>query len=170
MRIDFVGEGGHRQREHIFAVGLRQATNSKFVAAVQRFADLFLIFTGEFEAQLIVLHFAVPQRIQLGFIFRPRRFAAVEIKGVVAGKVHRTLQHFERILVTLKTTLLRLVIQVVEEIKLAAAQLVTNHRFTLRELFDIACQQNVMAVVQQVQIAVENFSRESLIEVELTIM
>ncbi len=114
-------EGRHRQREHIFTVGLRQTTNGKFIAAGQRFADLFLIFTGEFEAQLIVLHFAVPQRVQLGFIFRPRRLTAVEIKGVVTREVHRTFKHLKRILIALETAFLRQVIQVVEQVELAAA-------------------------------------------------
>ncbi|CNU34332.1 Uncharacterised protein [Salmonella enterica subsp. enterica serovar Bovismorbificans] len=63
MRVDFTRKSGHRQREHIFTVGLRQATNSEFVATRQRFANFFVALAGEFQAELIEFHFTIPQRI-----------------------------------------------------------------------------------------------------------
>ncbi|MNH61792.1 hypothetical protein D3C73_137150 [compost metagenome] len=170
MRVDFVRKGGHCQREHVFAVGLRQTANRRFVATGQRFADLFLIFTGEFEAQLIELNFAVPQRIQFSFIFRPRRFAAVKIEVVVAGEVHWTFQHFQRVLITFKTTLLGKIVEIVEQIEFTAAQLITDVGFTFCELFNVTGQQHIVTVIQQVQIPIKNFGRKGLIEIELTIM
>ena len=63
MRVDFTGKSRHRQRKHIFAIGLRQTANRKLVAARQRFANFSVGFTGQLQAEFVKFNLAVPQRI-----------------------------------------------------------------------------------------------------------
>ena len=93
MRIDLTGESRHRQREHIFAVGLRQTANRKLVATRQRFTNFRIGFAGQLQAEFVKFNLAVPQRVKLCFALRPWRFAPVEVKGVGTGEIHWTCQY-----------------------------------------------------------------------------
>ncbi|MNH17668.1 hypothetical protein D3C79_773520 [compost metagenome] len=92
VRIDFVGKRGHDQREHVFAVALRQAFDRKLITLGQCVTDLFIRFAGQLQVQLIVFDLGIPQAVQFSLVFRPRRFAAVYVNGVVAGEVHRLVE------------------------------------------------------------------------------
>ncbi len=145
-----MGKGGHRQREDIFTVGLRQTANRELIATGQRLADLFLVLTGQLQAQLIELHLGIPLGVHLRVVFRPRRFAAVYVEGVVAGEIHWPLKHLQCILIAFKPALLRQVIERIKHVEFAGTQLLAEHAPLRHELLNVACQQHVMAVVQQV--------------------
>ncbi len=117
-------ERRHRQLEDVFAVALRQTADSKLIALGKDFADLFFIFAGQLEAQLVIFDFRVPKLIQLRRGFWPWRLAPVDINGIATGEIHWLIQHGQCVLIALKAAFLRQIIQVVKYIQLTALQLI----------------------------------------------
>ncbi|MNS79398.1 hypothetical protein D3C72_1130520 [compost metagenome] len=158
MRVDFMREGIHRQLEYVFAVALRQALNSELIAFGQRFANFLVGLAGQFEVQLVIFDFGIPQAVQFGLVFRPRRFAAVEIDSVVAGEAHWLFQQRQCIGITLKTAFLRQIVQRVWRIQLTAFQLFAKLVALVGELRHVGGQQHVMVVVQHIQVTIEDLA------------
>ena len=92
MRVDRVGIGIEKQREHVIALELVDRLEQGGVALVQGAADVLGRLAGQTQPQPVVLHRLAPDFIQLGAVGRPGRLFAVVVITLGQGEVRLALE------------------------------------------------------------------------------
>ena len=77
VRVDRVGVAVDEGLEHVLALQLGDALGEVGVALVERLADVVGLLAGQLQAQPVVAHRLLPQRVERGLVGGPRRVLAV---------------------------------------------------------------------------------------------
>src|SRR3546814_9698534 len=97
MRLDRGGVGVEEGLEYILALDLLDALIEVGVTLVQSADDGVRLLVGQLQAQYVVLHVLVPNRVELLVVLRPRGVLAVDAIGFFAVEVEWLLEQAARI-------------------------------------------------------------------------
>src|SRR3546814_577243 len=164
MRLDRGGVGVEEGLEYILALDLLDALIEVGVTLVQSADDGVRLLVGQLQAQYVVLHVLVPNRVELLVVLRPRGVLAVDAIGFFAVEVEWLLEQAARIGHALADALNVDVEDVERWLQLAIADRVIQGGAIGREGVDIGLGKKQLLVVQRLEVVVENLRRQRVIE------
>ncbi len=170
VRFDGTSEGVHEELEHILALGLGHPLDGVVVTLAKQLLDLGPLLAAELEAQGIELDPLTPQLIEFSLIFWPSRPFPIKHIVVVLGEIKRSIEQFEGVFVPLITSLLTQVEHLVGGRQTASFKVGVKTVTVLFKTADIRGQKQIAAVIQVLQILVEDHGGEGIIQLELFVV
>ena len=170
MRFNGAGEGVHEELEDILALGLGHPLDGVVVTLAKQLLDLGPLLATELEAQGIELDPLTPQLVELCFIFGPSRPFPIKHIVVGLGKIERSIKQFEGVFEPLITPLLTQVEHLVGGSQTASFEVGVKTVTVLFKTADIRGQKQVAAVVQILQIFIENHGGKGIVQLELFVV
>ena len=161
VRIDRGRVGIEEGLERVFLVELGDAGGHVGVALVERGADLGGLLAGQLQAQPVVAHGLLPERVELGLVLGPRRVLAVVVPALVGVEVEDVLaQQVARVLHALGHALLVDRVHLHRRRGIALAHGLAQRRLVAPEARDVGGVEEQLVGVQRLEVAAEDVLRQ----------